>query len=111
MGRVRSATLPNLERDAMAEMATVPVFACRVCGKPVYAVHLSTTMDDPQAEMLKTLMQGLAKIALCKHHQIKRNWYASQGREEEWLKNEFNPMTVIYNVVDNSELDYYRKRG
>lgn len=95
----------------MAEMATVPVFACKVCGKPVYVVHLSTTTNDPQAEMLKTLMQGLGNIALCKYHAMKRNWYASQGREEEWLKNELNPRTVIYNVVDNSNLDYYGRKS
>lgn len=95
----------------MAEMATVPVFACRVCGKPVYATHLSTTGKDPSAETLKVLMQGLSKIALCDYHKAKRNWYASQGREDEFLANELNPMTVIYNVVDNSKLDYYRKNG
>ena len=95
----------------MAEMATVPVYACRVCGKPVYVTHLSTTKADPSAEMLKTLMLGLSKIALCKYCSMKRNYYATQGREEEWLANELNPMTVIYNVVDNSNLDYYRKNG
>jgi hypothetical protein len=95
----------------MSQMATVPVYGCRVCGKPVYVVHLSTTGVDPSAELLKTLMQGLSKVALCKYHQMKRNWYASQGREEEFLKNELSPMTVIYNVVDNSDLDYYNRKS
>jgi len=92
-------------------MATVPVYACKVCGKPVYVTHLSTSKADSSAEMLKTLMQGLRNIALCKYCQMKRNYYATQGREEEFLANELNPHTTIYNVVDNSKLDYYRKLG
>ncbi len=95
----------------MAEMATVPVYGCRVCGKPVYVTHLSTTGTDESASLLKTLMQGLGNIALCKYHRMKRNWYASQGREEEFLANELNPITVIYNVVDNSDLDYYNRKS
>lgn len=95
----------------MAEMATVPVFACRVCGKPVYVTHLSTTGADPKAGLLKTLMQGLSKVALCDLHKQNRNYYATQGREEEWLKSEFNPRGVIYAVLDHSDLDYYRKKG
>lgn len=87
----------------------MPVYACRVCGKPVYVIHLSTKGRDDNAEQLKRLMQGLGKIALCKYHAMKRNWYASQGREDEWLKNELNPMTVIYNVVDKSGVDYYKR--
>lgn len=94
----------------MAEMATVPVYACRVCGKPVYVVHLSTLGSDPNAEKLKTLMQGLSKIALCDFHRAKRNWFATHGREDEFLANELNPMTTIYNVVDNSENDYYGRK-
>jgi hypothetical protein len=94
----------------MSQMATTPVFACRVCGKPVYVTHLSTTGRDDNAENLKRLMVNLSKIALCKYHAMKRNWYASQGREEEFLKNELNPLTVIYNVVDNSGMDYYRRK-
>lgn len=95
----------------MSQMATTPVFACRVCGKPVYVTHLSTKGSDEGAENLKRLMVNLGKIALCKYHQMKRNYYASQGREEEWLQNELNPRTVIYNVVDKSGLDYYRREG
>jgi hypothetical protein len=91
----------------MAEMATIPVYACKVCGKPVYVTHLSTQGEDESAEKLKMLMQGLAKIALCPPCQRKRNWYASQGREDEFLANELNPATTIYNVVDHSKNDYY----
>jgi len=91
----------------MTQMATVPVYACRVCGTPVYVTHLSTQGKDEDAEKLKMFMQGLAKIALCPPCQKKRTWYASQGREAEFLANELNPATTIYNVVDNSKLDYY----
>lgn len=95
----------------MSQMATVPVFGCRVCGKPVFVTHLSTQGADPDNERLKQLMQGLGKIALCPYHQKVRNYYASLGREDEFLKNQFNPQGVIYNVHDHSGNDYYRKDG
>jgi hypothetical protein len=91
----------------MSQMATVPVFACRVCGKPVYVVHLSTTRPDSDAQELKRLMQNLSKIALCNYHRKQRNYYASLGREDEWLANALNPAAVILNVVDKSGVDYY----
>ena len=94
----------------MAQMATVPVFKCRACGRPVYVTHLSTTGADPKAELLKDLMQGLSKVALCKYCQMKRNYYATQGREEEFLANELNPRPVILTVVDPTELDYYGRK-
>lgn len=90
----------------MAEMATTPVFACRVCGKPVYVTHLSS-VGDPSAEKLKMFMQGLPKISLCKYHRKVYNWYASQGRSEEFL---LNPNIIIYTVLDNSGLDYYGRK-
>jgi len=91
----------------MAEMATTPVFACRVCGKPVLVTHLSS-LNDANAEKLKMFMQGLSKIALCDYHRQVYNWYASQNRSDEFL---LNPNIVIYNVVDKSNLDYYGKKG
>lgn len=91
----------------MSQMATIPVYKCRVCGKPVYVTHLSTQGADPNAEKLKMLMQGLSKIALCDYHRAKRNHFATQGREAEFIANELNPLTTIYNVVDNSKVDYY----
>lgn len=88
-------------------MSTVPVYACSVCGKPVYVTHLSS-INDPRAEKLKMLMQGLRKIALCDYHRAQKNYYASQGRESEFYT---NPEAIIYNVIDPSDLDYYRKKG
>lgn len=90
----------------MAKMATTPVFACRKCGQPVQA-HLES-FNDPQAEMLKDLMKGLSDIALCKYCQMQYNWLASQGRSDEFYK---NPVGVLYNVLDFSGVDYYRKAG
>lgn len=92
----------------MAQMATVPVFACRKCGRPVYVTHLSSIGKDPDASRLKELMKGLQDIALCKYCQMSYNWYASQGRSDEFL---ISPNIVIYNVVDISGNDYYRKKG
>ena len=90
----------------MAQMATIPVFACRKCGAPVYVTHLSSVGNDADASKLKELMQGLADIALCKYCQMKYNWYASQNRSDEFL---INPHIIIYNVDDKSGLDYYGK--
>jgi hypothetical protein len=87
----------------MAEMATIPVYACRKCAAPVYVTHLSS-IDDPKAEKLKDFMQNLGKIALCNKCRKAEMWYAQQGRSDEFL---VNPGIVIYNVVDNSKLDYY----
>ena len=94
----------------MAQMSTIPVFACRVCGKPVYATHLSTQGSDPNNEKLKKFMRGLASIALCPYHQKVRNYYASQGREDEFLKEQLSPASVIYSVRDNTGLNYYNDK-
>lgn len=70
----------------MSVMRLQPVFKCRQadCGRVVTVTHLSTTRPDEGGERLLKLMQGLQKIALCDFHQAQRNWYASQGRAEEW---------------------------
>lgn len=92
----------------MSQMATVPVFACRKCGKPVYVTHLSTKADDPQAENLRILMRGLSSIALCKECRKAYNYFASQNRANEFL---LNPHIVIYNVRDNTGVDYYGRQS
>ena len=91
----------------MSALATNPVYACRRCGKPVIA-HLSTTVKDEDSSLIRELMKGLADIALCKYCRMAYNWYASQGRSDEFL---LNPHIVIYNVIDPSGLDYYRRKG
>lgn len=90
----------------MSEMATIPVFACRRCQKPVYVVHLSAN-NDPDAEKLKGFMQNLQKIALCEDCLKIYNYLASQNRSSEFY---VNPHITIYNVVDNSTADYYNRK-
>jgi hypothetical protein len=85
----------------------MPVFACRVCRKPVYVTHLSTHLNDPDGKVLMGLMKAMRDIALCPECQRKRDWYANQNREEEFLKNELNPNSVLYNVVDNTGIGWY----
>ncbi len=70
----------------MSVMKLVPVFKCRYhgCGKPLYVSLLATAMPDESGEKLQQMMRGLEKIALCPFHQAKRNWYAQQGRSEEF---------------------------
>jgi hypothetical protein len=92
----------------MAQMATTPVFACRRCGKPVYVTRLVTNKSDPQAELLQSFMPELGKIAYCADCRAVWNQLASVGREHEFLS---SPDTVIYNVIDNTGLDYYRRNG
>lgn len=87
----------------MGQMATIPVFACRVCGKPVYGVHLST-QNDPDNERLKLLMQGLAKAALCDYHKNRYNYLAERNRSDEMP---LNPNLIIYSVIDNTKANYY----
>lgn len=86
----------------MGQMATVPVFACRGCGRPVYATHLST-VADPDNKKLKMMMQGLSKIALCKHCKAQSDYFAQTG---QYLP--LNPHSVIYTVVDPSGANYYK---
>jgi len=69
-------------------------------------VHLSA-IDDPSAEQLKGMMQNLKKIALCKPCLKIYNHLAAVGRSDEFL---LNPHVVIYNVVDNSQADYYGRK-
>lgn len=90
----------------MSQMATVPVFACRGCGKPVYVTHLSMR-DDPDASKLKKAMQNLPKIAMCKYCKMKYEWLAAQNRTDEFV---LNPHAVIYSVVDSSGIDYYGRK-
>lgn len=92
----------------MSKMATVPVFACRYCGKPVYVTNLSTRIDDPNSELLFKLMEGLRDIAMCKECRNRYNWYASQNRAAEMP---LNPQGILYNIHDHSGLDYYGRNA
>ena len=91
----------------MAQMATVPVYACRRCGDPVYVTYLASN-KDPNGEKLRAMMLNLQKIALCKGCLKVYNHLASVGRSDEFL---INPRTVIYNVHDHSGLDYYGRKN
>ena len=88
----------------MSQMSTTPVFACRICKKPVVVTHLSTTNSDPQNELLLKLMKAVADAALCPFHRKQYEYYASQERGDEFL---MNPHLVLYSVNDESGLDYY----
>ncbi len=87
----------------MAKMATTPVFGCRGCGKPV-----AVKLEAKDTETLKQLMTGLAKIALCKYCKARYDYLAYMGRSEEFPLNEH---IIIYQVVDNSGLDYYNRKA
>lgn len=91
----------------MSQMATTPVYACRACGKPVAVTVLRTTVDDPQATLLKSFMAHLHEIAYCKECRKKQIYLQSQGRGNEFL---VNPKGVIYAVVDDTKIDYYGRK-
>ena len=92
----------------MAKMSTVPVFACRDCGKPVYVTNLQTMVEDPDGKLLNTLMKGLSEIARCPDCRAKWNWWASQNRSAEYYANFFNPQGVLYNIRPGiSQVDWY----
>ena len=82
----------------MSQMSTVPVFACRVCGKPVYVTSLRTIGEDPDGKLLETLMKGLSDVALCPEHRRQWNYFASRNRADEFYSNLFNPQGVLYNI-------------
>lgn len=84
-------------------MATTPVFACRRCGKPVvFGDVVARSLDE-----LKAIMAHLNEIALCDYCTHVKLWLQSQGRQDEFL---VNPQGIIYNVIDESGLDYYGKK-
>ncbi len=89
----------------MAQMGTTPVFACKHCGKPV-AITLSTTVD-PGAVLLREFMQHLQDIAICPECHKKQLWLQAHGQESEF---KVNPRGIIYNVIDNSGMDYYGRK-
>lgn len=68
----------------MSELKTQPVLLCRRCGAPVIVVSLSTASPDPEGKLLAEFMKGVSKIALCEYCQAQRNWYAAQGRSDDW---------------------------
>jgi len=88
----------------MAKMSTVPVYACRGCGRPVYGIHV----EAGTAEQLKAIMPHLAEIAICKDCKARYNWLASQNRSDEFR---LNPNLIIYNVVDPSGVDWYGRKA
>jgi hypothetical protein len=46
--------------------------------------HLSTTMPDPDGQVLNEMMRNASKIALCRECQNAYNYYAQQGRADEF---------------------------
>ena len=69
----------------MSQMSTVPVFKCMYCGRNVRVPELRTIRPDPEAELLNQFMRNLDKIAhICPECRKKRQYYASQGRVEEF---------------------------
>lgn len=91
----------------MSQMSTYPVLACKVCGKAVVVKHLSTKGVDNDGSKLFELMQGLPDIALCAEHRRQYNWFARQNRADEFIKAALNPQGVLYNIIDETGLDYY----
>lgn len=68
----------------MSQLSTQPVFKCRVCGKPVVVIHLSTEFSDPDGEQVVEMAKNLGKVAICPDCNNRRTWYIEQGRYNEW---------------------------
>ena len=90
----------------MSQMSTIPVFACRVCKRPVSVSHLVTYENDPDGTKLTRLMKSIADIALCSECQNIRDYYARQNRANEFLTNQLNPHKVLYRV-DGDRVGWY----
>lgn len=68
----------------MSEMKTRPVFRCKRCEKPVVATHLSTLEEDPEGKRLSQLMKVFFDIAYCESCLEAYNYYAREGRLDEF---------------------------
>ena len=70
----------------MGVLSTEVVLRCYRCGKPVRVARLATAKADPDGSILNDMLKNLRKNALCDFHQRQRDYYANQGRSEEWLR-------------------------
>lgn len=68
----------------MSQLSTVPVVRCKRCGKPLAITYLSTTTEDHEGKQLNELLQNMGRNALCSACKQSYNYYASQGRTEDW---------------------------
>lgn len=84
----------------MSVMSTTPVFKCRGCGALVAARVVETYRPDPEGHLLRQIMQGLSKVALCADCKQRELYYSGQGR-----LNEFRVM-----VAPNGQLVAVRDR-
>lgn len=70
----------------MSQMSTTAVLKCRIpdCNNFIAVSDLMTTQPDEDAVLLEMFMANLKKIALCPYHMERYNYYASQGRVEDF---------------------------
>lgn len=78
----------------MSQMSTQAVLKCKYCGKKIVVTQLSTSKPDPQAEQLYEFMNNLEKIAICPSCRKKYNYYAKQGRSDEFLRGMLSPIQL-----------------
>ena len=67
-------------------MSTTAVLKCRFCNKMVTVPVLQTTKPDPDGSLLRELMRNLGTMAMCSFHFHQYNYYASQGKGQEYLE-------------------------
>ena len=70
----------------MSAINTTPVLLCKRCRRPLVLTQLSTAAPDPEGVLLHQLMQSIGQNAICKDCRNQLNYYASQGRGEDWQK-------------------------
>ncbi len=68
----------------MSQMNTVPVFKCRVCGKPLAVTMLRTTKPDTDGQMMNQLMANLHKIAICNDCRLRMEYLQKNNRGNEF---------------------------
>jgi hypothetical protein len=61
-----------------------PVLKCKRCGTPVIVKELQIYEPDPEGVLLRELLRNMEKSALCEFHQRQRDYYAGQGRLQDW---------------------------
>ena len=70
----------------MSTLLTQPVYKCSRCGRLVTLTLLTTFQPDPDKTQLLDLNKMFSKAALCESCKGGLNYYASQGRGQDWQR-------------------------
>lgn len=76
----------------MSQLSTMPIFKCRVCGKPIILTKLCTTIPDEDCSLLNDMIKGIAKVAICDDCRKREIYLLENNRGDEI---NYNPDTIL----------------